>query len=123
MSEATKNILIVEDEPDVLKMTAFRLKKAGYEVMTTTDGEKALEMVEKEGPDLIFLDLNLPVIDGYEVCRKLKANNRLKEIPVVILSASADGIKEITAEIGGNDYLIKPYEPEELFAKVDKYLK
>ena len=116
-----KRILVVEDELDILKMTVFRLKREGYEVVTAMDGAKGLEMAEKEKPDLIFLDLNLPVIDGYEVCRKLKADKELKKIPVVILSASSDKIKEKSAEIGADDYMIKPYEPAELKAKAKEF--
>ena len=121
MDEA-KRILVIEDEMDVLKMTVFRLKKAGYDVLTADDGKKGLETVEQERPDFIFLDLNLPVMDGYEVCRELKKDEELKKIPVVILSASSDGIKEKSIEIGADDYIIKPYEPQELLNKIEKFL-
>ncbi len=121
MDEA-KRILVIEDEMDVLKMTVFRLKKAGYDVLTADDGKKGLETAEQERPDFIFLDLNLPVMDGYEVCRELKKDEELKKIPVVILSASSDGIKEKSIEIGADDYIIKPYEPQELLNKIEKFL-
>ena len=117
-----KRILVIEDEMDVLKMTVFRLKKAGYDVLTADDGKKGLDTVEQERPDFIFLDLNLPVMDGYEVCRELKKDEELKKIPVVILSASSDGIKEKSIEIGADDYIIKPYEPQELLNKIEKFL-
>ena len=121
MDEA-KRILVIEDEMDVLKMTVFRLKKAGYDVLTADDGKKGLETAEQERPDFIFLDLNLPVMHGYEVCRELKKDEELKKIPVVILSASSDGIKEKSIEIGADDYIIKPYEPQELLNKIEKFL-
>ena len=83
-----KRILIVEDEPALAKLTSFRLKSAGYEVIIAVDGRQGLKMAGKERPDLIVLDLELPVMDGYEVCRRLKDNESLKDIPVVILTAS-----------------------------------
>lgn len=117
-----KRILLVEDEPDILKITAFRLKKAGYEVITAMDGEKGLELAEKEMPGLILLDLGLPVMDGYEVCRRLKADEKLKKIPVVVFSASTDKVKEATEQIGADDYIVKPFEPEGLWEKVKKFI-
>ncbi len=118
-----KRILLVEDEPDVLEITAFRLQQAGYEIITAIDGEKALELAEKEMPDLVLLDLSLPGIDGHEVCRKLKADERLKRIPVVIFTASTDAVKGKLKQIGADDYLIKPCEPEELRATMRKHLE
>ena len=117
-----KRILVIEDEPDVLKMTVFRLKKTGHEVLVAMDGVKGLEMAEKEKPDLIFLDLNLPLLDGSEVCRRIKANESLKKIHVIILSASSDGIAHKAKEIGADDYIIKPYEVSDLVGRVEKNL-
>ncbi|MCK4532819.1 response regulator [bacterium] len=117
-----KRILVIEDEPDVLKMTVFRLKKTGHEILVAVDGAEGLEMAEKEKPDLIFLDLNLPVLDGGEVCRRIKANESLKKIHVIILSASSDGMKQKAKEIGADDYIIKPYEVSDLIEKVEKNL-
>ncbi len=118
----TKRILVVEDEPDILKMTVFRLKKTGHEISVAMDGAKCLEMAEKGKPDLIFLDLNMPVMDGYEVCRRIKANESLKKTHVIILSASSEGIKQKAEEIGADDWMIKPYEVEDLIARVEKCL-
>ena len=117
-----KRILLVEDEEDVREITLFRLEQAGYEVITAPDGETALELAEKEVPDLIFLDLSLPGIDGDEVCIKLKSNEKLKGIPVVVFSASADVVRVKAKDIGAQDYLVKPCEPQELVAKAKKWL-
>jgi len=122
MSEK-KRLLLVEDEPDLLKLTVFRLKKAGYEVITATDGGQGLEMAATEAPDLILLDLGLPVIDGYEVCRRLKNNENLKDITVVILTASIDRITEKVKEIGADDYVLKPFEPQNLLENIKKFLE
>ena len=117
-----KRILIVDDEPDILTVVVFRLKKAGYDVLTAIDGEQGLEMAGRERPSLILLDLQLPGIMGDEVCRRLKADESLKEIPVILLSASTTQIKEEARNMGVDDYLSKPYEPQELLAKVKKYI-
>ena len=117
-----KKILIVEDEPDVLKMVAFRVKKAGYEVVIAINGEKALEAVSTELPDLILLDLRIPIIDGWEVCRRLKEDKRFSSIPIIILSASMSSLNaEKTKELKAEDYVLKPFEPEILLGKI-KYL-
>ncbi len=118
-----KRILIVEDEPDLIKLTVFRLKKAGYEIIIATDGGQGLEMAGTEAPDLILLDLGLPVIDGYEVCRRLKDNESFKDIPVVILTASTSRITDKVREIGADDYVLKPFEPQDLLLKIKKFLE
>lgn len=117
-----KRILLVEDEEDVREIVLFRLEQAGYDVIAAVDGESGFELAEKEMPDLIFLDLSLPGMEGDEVCLKLKANEKLKAIPVVIFSASADMVRAKAREVGADDYLVKPCEPEELLAKVRKFL-
>jgi len=117
-----KRILLVEDEPDLIKLTVFRLKKAGYEVIIATDGRHGLEMADKEKPDLILLDLGVPVIDGYDVCRRLKSDDKLKDIPVLIMTATSERIKDKVKEIGADGYVLKPFEPEDLFLAIKKFL-
>lgn len=118
-----KKILVVDDEPDVLKIVTFRLKKEGYEVITARDGQEALDLVNRERPDLVLLDLRLPVVDGYEVCKRLKTDEDLRQIPVILLTASsATKIAEKTKDFQAEDYLIKPFEPEELLDKVKKFI-
>ncbi len=114
-----KKILIVDDEPDVLKVAMFRLKKAGYEILTALDGQTALSSIRNEKPDLILLDLRLPVLDGPEVCKQVKNNEELKQIPIILFTATTDTTAAVEAEgLEADDYIIKPFEPEELFEKV-----
>ena len=117
-----KRILLVEDEPDLIKLTVFRLEKAEYEVIVAADGKQGLEIAEKERPDLILLDLGLPVIDGYEVCCRIKSDKRLKDIPVLIMTASTDRIKEKVKEIGADGYVLKPFEPQDLLLTIKRYV-
>lgn len=122
MSE-TKCVLLVDDEPDILKTVVFRLKKAGYQVITAEDGKAGLELARKERPDLILLDLRLPVMDGCDVCQRLKSDDNFKKIPVIFLTASVvDKITDKIKEFGAEDYIIKPFETEELLNKIRKYI-
>ena len=118
-----KKILVVDDEPDILKMVTFRLKKEGYEFITAVDGQEALDLINRQRPDLVLLDLRLPVVDGYEVCKRLKTNEDLRQIPVILVTASsAAEIAEKTKDFQADDYLIKPFEPEELLDKIKKFI-
>jgi CheY-like chemotaxis protein len=94
----------------------------GYEILTAVDGQKALDLIKKEPPDLIFLDLRLPLISGYEVCKQIKADERMKSIPVILFTASSDRISEKARETGADDYMTKPFEPEDLLEKIKKFL-
>lgn len=117
-----KKILIVDDEPDLLKVVVFRVRNSGYEVLTACDGKEALAMIEKEAPDLIFLDLRLPVIDGIEVCKKIKGSDKFKCIPVVLFTASIGHIDEKFKESGADDYFLKPFESGDLLEKIKKFI-
>lgn len=119
----TKKILLVDDEPDALEIYAMRLEISGYEVITTDDGEKALEAAKRLRPDLIVLDLMLPKIEGYDVCRILKFDDDFKNIPIVILSAlsqSADRQKAVQA--GANSYFVKPVDFKLLIQSIEELL-
>ncbi|MDD5746202.1 MAG: response regulator [Candidatus Omnitrophica bacterium] len=121
---AGKRILIVDDEPDILRVVVFRMKKAGYEVITAEDGKTGLERASREVPDIILLDLRLPIMDGFEVCRRIKIDERLKTIPVIFLSASiSEDIESKIKEYGADGYMRKPFEPEELLEKIKLHLK
>lgn len=123
MSDKNK-ILVVDDEPDILKVVTFILKKSGYDTFSAVDGKEALDMVKDKKPDLILLDLRLPVMDGNEVCRRIKSDDSLKTIPVLLLTASgADTVAQKTKTLGADDYIIKPFSKEALLKKVDKFLK
>ncbi|MBU0682675.1 MAG: response regulator, partial [Candidatus Omnitrophica bacterium] len=84
-----KKIMVIDDELDILEVLTFRLSKAGYEIISAVDGQEALDLLTETIPDLILLDLRLPKIDGYEVCRRIKTSDELKEIPVILLTASS----------------------------------
>ncbi|MFH1645043.1 MAG: response regulator [Candidatus Omnitrophota bacterium] len=118
-----KKVLVVDDEIDILKIVAFRLEKAGYKVLKAVDGNEALNVIEKERPNLILLDLRLPLIDGYEVRRRLLRNEELKKIPIILITASIlKPIEEKIEEMQVQDYVIKPFEMEDLLSKVEKYI-
>ena len=113
-----KKILIVDDEPDILKTVSFRLKKYGYDVITAEDGEKALIKATTEMPDLILLDLRLPGKDGFEVCDELKSDDRYKNIPIILLTASS-GLNESKIKTCKHDnFVLKPYQFDELISKI-----
>ena len=118
-----KKILLIEDEPDLVETTTFRLEKAGYEVIKAFDGKTALDLLGKVMPDLIILDLLLPKISGYDVCKKIKEDSKLKDVPIVLFTASLlRDISEKTKELGANDYIAKPFEAKELLEKVGKLI-
>ena len=116
-----RKILIVDDEPDVLKVIIFRLKKMGYEVISAVDGEGVLDLIKKEKPDFIFLDLRLPKISGSEICLSIKNDQELRCIPVIIITASSDKIKEIAKECKADGYILKPFNPDELISKIKSF--
>ena len=122
--EKAKKILFVDDEPDIAKLVMFRLRREGYEVTLAQSGEEALRIVCGR-PDLVLLDLWLPDIDGYEVCRRIKSEKESSNIPVIIFTASGSEVnilREKIREAGAQDYIIKPFETQELFDKIRKYI-
>lgn len=119
-----KLILFVDDEPDIVRLVIFRLKKAGYRVMTAETGEEALKLISRK-PDLVLLDLRLPDIDGYEICRRIKADPNYKEIPVIFFTASAnepDKTFKHIKDIGAQGYIVKPYKWTEFLSKIKEYI-
>ena len=112
-------ILVVDDEEHIRRILKFQLEKNGYSVVTAENGEEALQFVRREQPDLIVLDLMMPKIDGFEVCRRIRRDFQTSQIPIIMLTAKSDlpdkikGLKD-----GANDYLIKPYSNEELLLRV-----
>ncbi|MFH0772149.1 MAG: response regulator [Candidatus Omnitrophota bacterium] len=119
-----ETILIVEDEKDIVKMLEYNLGKEGFKTLSTRDGETALELVGKEHPDLILLDLMLPGIDGLEVCKALKEEKRTASIPIIMLTAkSQESDKVIGLELGADDYITKPFSPRELIARIKAVLR
>lgn len=118
-----KKIVLAEDEPQIARLIEFKLKKEGYQVTWKENGEEALKAIKADKPDLILLDVMMPVMDGYEVLRRLKEDENLKSIPVVMLTARAqerDVVKGI--DLGAEDYITKPFHPAELLARVKRIL-
>jgi two-component system cell cycle response regulator DivK len=116
-------ILIVEDNEMNRDMLSRRLERKGYSVLIAVDGEKGLEVARANMPDLILMDMSLPVVDGWEATRRLKADDRLKHIPVIALTAHAmANDRDKALEAGCNDYDTKPIELPRLLAKMDALL-
>ena len=118
-----KNILVVDDEPDILKVLSLRLEKTGYKVAYGRNGQEALDLARQMVPDLIVLDIYLPDINGDDVTRILKKDKKLKDIPVILISATATSVAQRAEECGATGYITKPFEPEELIGMVRKILE
>jgi DNA-binding response OmpR family regulator len=114
-------ILVVDDEPHIIELAALYLKNEGYQVVTAPDGEQAMAQIEAAHPALLVLDLMLPEINGWEVCRRVRATSRL---PIIMLTARSDDVDKIVGlELGADDYLTKPFNPRELVARVKAVLR
>ena len=122
MSEK-KKILIVDDEEDLSMIMTGVLEHAGFEVLTAVNGQLGLQMAQEHAPDLIFLDVMMPVIDGYQMCRFLKFDEELKHIPIVIVTARQGAEDKKTAlNVGADDVIVKPFDPPDLVAMAKKFL-
>jgi DNA-binding response OmpR family regulator len=118
-----RKILIVDDEPDALELVAYNLKQAGFSVVTAKDGAEALEKVKSASPDLIVLDVMLPEMDGFALCRVFKNAPVTAGIPIIMLTAKAAEIDRVLGlELGADDYLTKPFSPRELVLRTKKLL-
>lgn len=119
-----EKILIVEDEKDIVKMLEYNLKKEGFRSICAYDGEYALDLATREHPDLIVLDLMLPGMDGLEVCKTLKKEDKTASIPIIMLTAKTqEADKVIGLELGADDYMTKPFSPRELIARIKAVLR
>ncbi len=117
------SILIVDDNPDNLRLLAGFLSADGYQIRAASNGRQALDAVAKKLPDLILLDLMMPKIDGYEVCRRLKADTNTRSIPILFISALDETMDKVKAfEVGGVDYIVKPFQPAEVLARVKTHI-
>ena len=118
-----KKILVVDDEPDLVETIRFPLEMEGFNVLVSYNGEDALNQARKEKPDLILLDLMLPKLDGYKVCRLLKFDERYKHIPILMLTAKTqEKDKLLGKETGADEYITKPFDIDELMQKIKSYL-
>ena len=121
---ANKKILLVDDEVQLSDMVKIRLEAVGHEVVVAYDGQEGLNKAKELKPDLIILDLMLPKIDGYKVCRMLKFDDKYKHIPIILFTAKAqDDDKKIGDEVKADAYITKPFEPAVLMGKVKELLK
>jgi len=117
-----KTIMIVDDEPDFLSVLKFGLGMAGYNVVTAPDGQAAIDLISKNKPDLVLLDLLMPKIRGEDVCKRLKSDPNFKTIPIILLTAMMCDSKEKVKELGVDGYLEKPFEPDMLKSMIKKFL-
>lgn len=118
-----RRILLVDDEPNIVKIVSRRLESEGFEVSIAMDGEMALEKARAEKPDLILLDVMLPKLSGYEVCRQLKQDARYQRIPILMLTALAQQTdEEFGFEIGTDAYMRKPFKTQQLLDKINELI-
>lgn len=116
-----RKILIVDDEKNIVDIIAFNLKKEGYTVITAADGEEGVQKAMEENPDLILLDIMMPKMDGYEVCKKIREK---KNTPIIMLTARAEELDKVLGlELGADDYVTKPFGVRELMARVKANLR
>ncbi|MGL4791692.1 MAG: response regulator, partial [Anaerotignaceae bacterium] len=116
-----KKVLVVDDEKNIVDIIKFNLKKEGYEVITATNGEEAVIKVYSEEPDLILLDIMMPIMDGYEACKKIREKF---ETPIIMLTARAEEVDKVLGlELGADDYVTKPFGVRELMARVKANLR
>ena len=118
-----KKILIVDDEPEIVDVLSARLETQGYEIVTGSNGEEALQKAKEQSPDLIICDVMMPPPNGFQVCRTIKDDPELKDIPVILLTAkAAESDKFWGTESRADEYITKPYNSDELLSKVKNLL-
>jgi two-component system, cell cycle response regulator DivK len=119
----SKRILVVEDQPDSRQIIRDMLAGTDYEITEAENGEEALTAIEKQRPDLILMDIQLPIMDGYTATNQIKANPALRSIPIIAVTSYALGSEETKARAAGcDDYVAKPFSPRQLLAKIRQYL-
>ena len=124
MKDEVKNILCIEDEPEMIELVRLILNRHGFNVQGADGGKEGLEKVKKDSPDLILLDLMMPDVDGWEVYQQIKANEKTNHIPIIIVTAKAQNIDKVlglhVAKV--DDYISKPFSPQALLESVQKVL-
>ncbi len=124
MTVTPAKILLVDDEPDILEILEFNLRKEGFEVATASNGEEGLQLARKFRPDLIVLDIMMPIMDGVEVCRQLRADSDFDNTVITFLTAREEDYSQIAAlDTGGDDYITKPIRPRVLISRVKALLR
>jgi len=120
----TERILVIEDDKHISKLVKYNLEKAGYDCTVVVSGEEAFGLLDKEQIDLIILDIMLPKMDGFEVCRSIKQEAKYKNIPIVMLTAKGEEVDRIVGlELGADDYIVKPFSPRELVLRIKAILR
>ncbi len=123
-TEKNTKIMIVDDEFFISRSLAFMLEKEGYESITANDGDEALKLVAQEKPDIMFLDINMPNKNGYEVCAEIKKNPETRDIVVIMLTAKGQvEFEDKGFDAGADDFLLKPYDPNLIMAMIEKNKK
>jgi DNA-binding response OmpR family regulator len=118
-----KRILAVDDEPHILRLVSFSLSSHGFEVVQASDGMSAIDVAEREQPDLILMDVMMPILNGYDACERIKANPKTAHIPVVMLSAKSQAAEQVEGlNRGALCYITKPFTPKELVQQVSDLL-
>ena len=121
---AQPKILVVDDEPHIVEAIRYNVERAGFRTLIAANGKRALELAQRELPDLITLDVMLPDLDGWEICRLLRQDRRTARIPVIMLTVKADEADTIIGlELGADDYVTKPFSPKELVARIKAVLR
>jgi len=124
MADEKKKVLCIEDEPEMIDLIKLILERKGFEVLGAIGGKEGLEAIRREMPDLILLDLMMPEVDGWEVFRQMRADEQMKDIPVIVVTAKAQSIDKVLglhiAKV--DDYVTKPFGPQELLRSVNKVL-
>jgi two-component system phosphate regulon response regulator PhoB len=119
-----QTVLVVDDERDIVELVRYHLAKAGYRVVSASDGHQAVELARRGRPDLIVLDLMLPVLPGVEVARTLKSDEKTRHIPILMLTAKGEEVDRVVGfELGADDYVVKPFSPRELVLRVQAILR
>lgn len=118
-----KKILVVDDEPFIVRSLTFVLKKQGYETITATDGEEAVTKIQEEKPDLVFLDVMMPKKTGFEVCQEVRANPEMGDLYIIMLTARGqEADRERGLRLGVNEFMTKPFSPSKVIEKVKEVL-
>ena len=118
-----KRILIVDDEPDVLRLTSLRLEKVGYDTLTAVNAKDALDIIETQKPDLVLLDIIIPVVYGTEICKRVKSDENLKHIPIILFTAHSNIMDiEKAKSFGADGFIGKPFDARELVSMVERIL-
>jgi len=121
---AGETILVVDDEANIIELATLYLEQEGYRVRSATDGAGALDVISRGPPALMVLDLMLPEVDGWEVCRRVRSGRAAPELPIIMLTARDDDVDKIVGlELGADDYITKPFNPRELVARVKAVLR